>query len=213
MDALDRLAGPAHELLVKVDDALAHAGAPAVHPLWPLVRRIRVLPAEAVTAVAALDPAPLLATAESLRSVSGQCARVRVPSPDWQGPAAESFTAHWAALSAYVEQGLADRLVDTASFAEAVAAWMGRTRLAVARTIATVLGSAEAVTIECGGDAGRVSRAAADIGVWVLATVAGAYAEAEELLAQWSGRLGELPFTPSPLPAVPPITGSIGVAL
>jgi hypothetical protein len=200
MDALDRLAEPAQELLSRVDDTLIRGGAPDDHPLWPLLRRLRVLPGDAVAAVSALRPAPLAATGPALRTLSGEYAQPQAP-PDWHGPAAEAFSARWTTLSAYVEQGLAERLAATAAYAEAVADWLGRTRLAVARTLATVMTSAQAVTLGTGAEPGQVVRAAADIAARVLGTLADAYAQADQLLEAWSGQLGELPLTPSP--AVP----------
>jgi hypothetical protein len=209
MDALDRLAGPARDLLSRVDATLTRGGAPEDHPLWVLVRRLGTLPGEAVGAVAALSPAPLAAAGPALRTISGRYAEPPGTLPDWRGPAAEAFTARWAALSAHVEHGLAGQLAETASFADAVAGWVSRTRLAVARTLAVVLTSAEAVTIGYGGEPAEVLRAAADIAARVLDTVAGAYAEAEELLETWSGRLGELPLTPAP-PGAPGAPGPPG---
>ncbi len=137
MDALDRLAGPARDLLAKVDDSLARTGAPADHPLWPLLRHLRVLPGDAVGAVAGLDPASVDAMGPPLRTLSDRYSQSSTPPLDWHGPAAQAFNDHWRTLSAFVEQGLSGRLADTASFAEAVAAWMRRTRMSVARMLAT----------------------------------------------------------------------------
>jgi hypothetical protein len=197
MDALDRLAGPAEELLSRVDGTLTGAGAPGDHPLWPLLRRLGVLPGDAVAAVAALRPAPLAAAGPALRTLSSQYAQPHAAPPAWHGPAADAFTARWTTLSAYVEHGLAERLADTADYTEAVADWVIRTRIAVARTLATAMTSAEAVTLRTGAEPGQVVRAAADIACRVLGAVADAYAQADLLLAAWSGRLGELAFTPA----------------
>ena len=212
MDALDRLAGPALELLSRVDATLTRSGAPDGHPLWPLLRRLRVLPGDAVAAVAALRPAPLAAAGPALRALSGQYAQPHATPPDWQGPAAAAFTARWTTLSGYVGDGLAERLADTASYAQAVADWVGRTRLAVARTVATAMASEQALTLGTDAEPGEAVRAAADIAARVLGTVADAYAQADMLLEAWSGRLGELPFTPPPAaPAGHP--GSVDVTL
>ena len=144
MDALDRLAGPAHDLLSRVDDMLTRAGAPDDHPLWPLLRRLRVLPGDAVAAVAALHPAPLAATGSALRTLSSQYAQrpVRRDLDAWQGPAAEAFAARWTTLSVYVEQGLAGRMADTAAYAEAVADWAGRTNHDLSRSIQSAVAAA-----------------------------------------------------------------------
>jgi hypothetical protein len=214
MDALDRLAGPALELLSRVDATLARAGAPRDHPLWPLLRRLRVLPADAVAAVVAVKPAPLSAAGPALRTLSRQYAQPRATPPDWKGPAARAFTARWASLSAHVEHGLAGRLAETASYADEVADWVSRTRLAVAGTLAVVLSSTEAVAIGSGAESAEVARAAADIASRVLGTIAHAYAQADALVAVWSGPLGELPFTPPPpMPAASSGTGAIDVPL
>jgi hypothetical protein len=55
MDPFDRLAGPAGDLRRRVGESLAAGGAPEGHPIWPLLRRLRALPGEAL---AALRPAP-----------------------------------------------------------------------------------------------------------------------------------------------------------
>lgn len=191
MDLLDRVAEPAEDLLVKVDGVLIHAGTPDDHPLVPLLRRLRALPGEAVAAVAMLRPVPLAAAVPELRNLSNLYAQTQVVAPDWHGPAADEFTGHWASLSAHIEHDLAGRLAGTALFAEALADWAGRTRSAVAHTLATVLASAEAVTVVCGAEPDQVTGAAADIAARVLGTVADAYAEAETLLVDWSGQLGE----------------------
>jgi hypothetical protein len=215
MDPFDQLAGPAHELLSRVDTILTRAGAPDDHPLWPLLRGLRALPGDLVTAVAALEPAPLSAAGSALRTISRRYAQPSAP-PEWRGAAAETFTARWASLSAHVEQSLAGRLADTAAYVDAVVDWVSRTRLAVARTLAVVLSSGEAVAVAVGSGAhpAEVARAAADIAARVLRTIADAYAEADELMAAWSERLGELPLTPpAALPAASPGTGSIDVPL
>lgn len=89
--------------------------------------------------------------------------------PAWQGASAEAFADWWTALAAYLTgkphgsdaggagqpghaddvggEGLAGRLAATAGYLEATAGWASRTRLALARTLATVLTSAQAVTL------------------------------------------------------------------
>jgi hypothetical protein len=71
--------------------------------------------------------------------------------------------------------------------------------------------SAQAVTLGTGAEPGEVVRAAADIAARVLGTVAHAYAQADSVLGAWSGRLGELAFTPPAVPAAAP--GSLDVPL
>ncbi len=219
MDALDRLAEPAEELLAKVDDALARFGAPNDHPVWPLLRQLRALPGDAVRAVAGLHPAPAAEAVPLLVALAAQYAQASLAlpggrPPDWRGPAAEAFAGHWTVLCDHVEHGLAERLTDTAAFAIAAGAWASQTRLAVASTLAAVLGSAEAVTVGCGADPAQLAHAAAEIAARVLSTVAEAYAEADRLLSTCSGRLGELPFTPAPAPtSSAPQIGSIDIPL
>jgi hypothetical protein len=266
MDALDLLAGPAGELLTRVDGALARSGAPDAHPIWPLLRRVGALPGAAVGAVAELRPAPLAAAAPSLRtlaqgyaeasaaaevtraSAAGEVTRVGeagtsglsdaigvgdgtgvgtdvggstgvgtgvggstgVGTGAWEGAAAEAFANQWATLSAHLAaagESLSARLEETAAYADSVAAWMARTREAVAETLARVLTSAEAVVVVTGpAAAGWISpespapagmiRACADIGVAVLAPVARAYEQASELAESWTPRLAELPYRP-----------------
>ncbi|HEY3011068.1 MAG TPA: hypothetical protein VGJ63_23850 [Micromonosporaceae bacterium] len=170
MDALDRLTGPANDLLVLVDRALARSGAPDAHPVWPLLRRVGALPGAAVSAIADLRPAPLAAAVPSLRTlaqgyadasaavtVGGSVAAARsgvsglaVDSDGWQGGAAEVFAARWSALSAHLVGGVDSmyaRLEATAAYADSIASWMSRTRGAVAETLARVLTSAEAVAM------------------------------------------------------------------
>lgn len=160
MDALDRIVVPAQDLLERVDSALLSGGAPAGHPVWPLLRRVGALPSDAVAAISALEPAPLRATAERLREAADGYARPHADidqQEQWSGPAAEVFTAHWRDLSVFLsasgELGLAGRLQATAAYYDEVADWMTESRLALAEALATVLGSAEAVRLPGPGQA------------------------------------------------------------
>lgn len=213
MDVLDRVADPGADLLARVDAALSAAGAPAGHPIWPPLRRIGALPGTAAEAVVALRPEPLTAAAAALRGFSEEYAETHaaVPPPDgWQGAGAQAYAAHWAGLSAHLAGGpesLAGRLAATAGYADALADWMRETRLALARALAAVLGSAQAVTL-VGGPAVRdeglrpggsraaavTVLAAAEIGVHVLDPLARAYDRAEELRRVWAPQLAELPY-------------------
>jgi hypothetical protein len=56
MDALARVEPVARPLLREVDVALATLGAPADHPVWPLLRRLGVTPADAVAFFAEARP-------------------------------------------------------------------------------------------------------------------------------------------------------------
>jgi hypothetical protein len=205
MDPLDRLAAPAADLLDRVDAALAERGAPDDHRIWPLLRRLRALPGPAVEAVVALRPAPLAAAGTALRGLIREyddlCRPLRDP-VSWEGAAADVFDSHRAGLVAHLIDGpesLAGRLDANAAYAEAIADWMTGSRASLARTLAEVLGSAEAVTVVVGtgGNAGAGSavsgaRAAAEIGARVLVTIADAYDRAETLLHRWTAELTEV---------------------
>jgi hypothetical protein len=224
MDALERLAGPASDLLALVDRALARSGAPDAHPVWPLLRRVGALPGVAVGAIAELRPAPLAAGGPSLRMLAegyaeaSAAATIHAPtgttgralmvdSGGWQGMAAEAFAARWSALSAHLAGGvdsLSARLETTAAYAESIASWMARTRGAVAETLARVLTSAEAVAVVTGPagagwfgaewPAPPAARAHADIAAAVLYPIARACEQASELAERWSPRLTELAY-------------------
>lgn len=201
MDALDRLAGAAADLLARVDDTLAHAGAPDDHPIWPLLRQVRALPGDAVAAIAALEPAPLGSAATVLRRTIGGYAAVRDTLPDelgWAGAGAESFAAQWAALGAHLgttpDDGITGRLTATLSYVDATEAWIRAGRAAVARTLAEVLTCLEAVRVRTGGEG--AAHSAADIGARLLACVAGVCERGERVLDEWRGPLAELPYVP-----------------
>ncbi len=209
MDPLDRLLDPATALLGRVDAVLDRVGAPAGHPVWRPLRRLGALPGAAAGTVAALHPAAPAATAPRLAALAREYEQTAaaVPRPSsWQGPAAEAYTARRDALTAHLAGGpdsLAGRLDATAAYAESLAAWVTGARLALARTLALVLGSAEAVTLatatglghgERAGEATPVVLAAAEIGVRVLDTVAEAYDRAEALLDEGIRVAAETPF-------------------
>lgn len=208
MDALDHLAAPAVDLLARVDTALVQTGAPDDHPIWPLLRRLRALPGEAVGAFVGVRPAPLTTAGSVLHAISGEYVETRTSLPaelGWHGVSAEGFATQWAALRTHLDtggpDGLAGRLHDTASYVDALRSWVGETREAVARTVAVVLTSAEAVTVRVadpgdGSVSGEVAAAAADIGARVLACLADAHDRGERLLAEWSSRLTELSYRP-----------------
>ncbi|WP_233604197.1 hypothetical protein [Micromonospora sp. HM5-17] len=204
-DALDQLAGPAGELLDRVDRLLTAAGAPDGHRIWPLLRQLRALPGDVLRAVLACRPGPLLAAASTARTACRAYDEARAVLADggsWQGAAAEAYAARRRSLATYLgegPEGLAGRMGATAGYAEAVADWIGRTRTALARTLADVLGSAEAVAVVTTRDAepNAVVPAAAEIGARVLATVAEAYDAAEALPRRWAPELVEAVHRPS----------------
>lgn len=209
MDALDRLAAPGGDLLGRVDHLLATVGAPADHRVWPLLRRLRALPGEAAAAIVALRPDPFTAAGTEVRELLADYTAIRTGlSGDvaWEGVAGSAFDAHRKALVAYLDEGpesMRGRLVTTAEYADAVAGWVVETRLALARTLAEVLGSAEAALVVTASVPSVVTAppmpadrpaetAAAEIGARVLATVATAYDGAEALLARWRPAVAEL---------------------
>jgi hypothetical protein len=223
MDALDRLIGPGGDLLDRVDSVLERAGAPPEHPVWPALRRLGVLPGPAVRAVAALRPGPPAAAEPSLRLLAQAYGDARVTmsrAVAWDGPGAEAFNAHREALGTYLAEGdesLSGRLAATAAYADAFGAWVARTRADLARTLAKVLQSAQAVAVVAGparwgaDETGTPAVvAAADIAARVLGTVAGAYDSAEELRREWEPRVAELPARPAGDPAPAPSATRLG---
>ncbi len=209
MDSLDHLAASGAELFDRVDRTLSAAGAPDDHRIWPLLANLRALPGDALAVVVGLRAAPLLAAATAMRELIPRYDETRtilvdrgrgLPPGGWEGAAAEAFGAHQTALAAHLGGGaesLTGRLEHTAAYPEAVADWVYRTRGAVARTLAEVLGSAEAVALRAGG-AGRpampAALAAAEIGARLLATVAQSYDQADTLLRGWTSALAELDY-------------------
>ncbi|WP_319459783.1 hypothetical protein [Micromonospora sp. RTP1Z1] len=201
MDALDRLAEPGLDLLARVDPLLA-AGAPEGHRLWPLLRRMQALPGDAVREFLDLHPAPLATAGHTVRRLvrayDDACPTLTDPVA-WSGPAASAYDEARGALLRHLDEGpesLVGRLESTAGYADALADWVERSRLALARALADVLHSAEAVTVLAagrpgGGAGGDGAYAAAEIATRVLAVLGVAYDGAETLLRQWSPSLAE----------------------
>ncbi|MEH1098172.1 hypothetical protein [Micromonospora sp. CPCC 205561] len=212
MDALDRLAEPGVDLLRRVDALLA-AGAPEGHRVWPLLRRMQVLPGEAVRHFLDLHPAPLAAAGQStrrlVRGYDDACSALTDPVL-WSGPAWSAYGQTRAALLRHLDEGpesLVGRLESTAGYADALADWVEGSRLALARALADVLRSAEAVAVVAatsvpgGAPAGREPTGpggieAAEIAARVLAVLCVAYDGAETLLRQWAPSLAESRWRP-----------------
>jgi hypothetical protein len=216
MDALDRVAGPARDLLRRVDGSLLASGAPAEHRIWPLLRRVGALPGDVLAAVGGLAPEPVRRTAGELRRLAGEYGarqrEIAVPVA-WRGAAAEAYAARWADLGAHLATGpaaesLAGRLSATAEYLDDVADWMGSARATLAEALAVVLGSAEAVALHARPDA----TAAAAVGARVLDAAATAHDEGLEVHARWAGRLDELPYRPATTAAQRP-GGTTSVSL
>ena len=202
MDALDRVAGPARDLLRRVDGSLLSSGAPAEHPVWPLLRRVGALPGDVLDAIGGLAPEPLRGAAAELRRLAGEYAarqqEMAVP-VTWTGAAAEAYAARWVDLGAHlgsdaVDESLAGRLCATAEYLDEVADWMVSARATLAEALAVVLGSAEAVALHAKPDA---TAAAATMGARVLDAAATAHDEGHDVHARWAGRLDELQYRPA----------------
>jgi hypothetical protein len=184
MDQLDQVVETAGPLLRRVDDVLAAAGAPGGHGVWAQLRRVRLLPADAVCAVAALRPAALADAVPELRATAREYAAVAATLPvteDWSGEAADAYDALRDQLADHLGNGLVDRLRATSDLAEAITHWMQDCRSDLAAILAEVLGSVEAVALAGAGSPADGTRgvpgsdaigAAADIAVRVLRTVA-----------------------------------------
>ncbi|MFE9651992.1 hypothetical protein [Micromonospora sp. NPDC006431] len=201
MDALDRLAEPGLDLLARVDTLLA-GGAPEGHRLWPLLRRMQVLPGAAVREFLELHPAPLADAGHAVRRlVRGydDASALLADPVAWSGPAAAAYDEARGALLRHLDEGpesLVGRLESTAGYADALADWVEGSRLALARALADVLRSTEAVTVHAAGrpgaDGGPTGAlAAAEIAVRVLGVLGVAYDGAETLLRQWAPSLAE----------------------
>ncbi|ROO63416.1 hypothetical protein EDC02_5443 [Micromonospora sp. Llam0] len=217
MDVLDRVAGPARELLARVDALLVGNGAPPGHPVWPLLRQVRALPGDAVAAFVAVRPEPLAAAGATIRpQLDGYVEAVDVLSGrlDWSGPAAQAYDAARRTLATRLTGGgggadpdsLAGRLAATAGYAEAVADWAALSRAGLAAVLAEALGSAEAVAVRTAVDAepgwsafpqfgpsgpGAVGAAgaAATIAAAVLTTILEITERGEDLQERWRPRL------------------------
>jgi hypothetical protein len=205
-DALDRLTSPGADLLQRVDAVLMAHGLPAEHAVTGLLRRLGALPADALRVIAAWRPIPVRAAAADLRHTAERYEQQRdllAAQGGWTGAAGEAFAAHRAALVQFLgdtgssdEAGLVGRLRATAAYLDDVADWLDRSRDGMARAVADVLGSAEAVHVHASGDAA----AAATIAARVLDVAAEAHSCGNTVAERWAGRLDELFYRP-PAPA------------
>ncbi len=204
MDPLDRLAEPGLDLLRRVDTLLA-AGAPDGHRVWPLLRRMQVLPGEAVRSFLDLHPAPLAGAGRSVRRLVRGYDEVSAALTDpvlWSGGAATAYGEARTGLLHHLDEGpesLVGRLESTAGYADALADWVDGSRRALARALADVLRSTEAVavvaatSVPLAASAPRASagQEAAEIATRVLAVLCVAYDGAETILRQWGPSLAE----------------------
>jgi hypothetical protein len=191
MDRLDPLLETAGPLLRRVDQVLSAGGAPVDHEVWRHLRRVRLLPWEAVQAVAALRPGDLADAAPELRAGARSCARVAAslpPPAEWTGDAADAYDAARRRAAAHLSGGpdnLDKRLEATADLADALVGWMTGARDDLASVLAEVLTSAEALTLSADADAELPSAgdvvAAADVAARILDTIATNYESAQEV--------------------------------
>ena len=157
MDHLDGVLSTVVPLLKRVDEVLSTTGAPRDHEVWPELRRVRLLPWDAVQAVAALRPGELAGAASALRadarSYAGVAASLPPPGP-WSGEAAEAYDGARRRAAEHLSGGLDsldERLEATADLADALTDWMRRTRAELAATLADVMVSAEALALSESG--------------------------------------------------------------
>jgi hypothetical protein len=192
MDSLDQIAGPATPLLNRVDDLLSTAGAPPDHPVWAELRRVRLLPGDAVHAVATLRSADLLDAAPELRAGARAYAALAesLPPPaPWTGDAADAYDTVRRREAEHLSgtaHSLDERLEATADLADALVDWVNQTRGDLAGTLAHVLTSTEALELTSHGPSDPAvpgaGRAAADVAERILHTVAESYEQAADLL-------------------------------
>jgi len=192
MDRLDQVIETAGPLLRRVDEVISTVGAPPDHRIWAELRRVRLLPGDAVYAVAALRPAELAEAAPELRADARSYAGIAqaLPAPgDWTGDAAEAYEAARRRTAGHLSGGgdsLDERLEATADLADALIEWMNQSRAELAAILAEILSSTDALDLsnDSGVDpaASREMVAAAQIAVRVLAAVADSYDLAADLL-------------------------------
>ncbi|MFC7243458.1 hypothetical protein ACFQO7_13320 [Catellatospora aurea] len=199
MDALRHLQANTAGLLAQVDESLARWGAPEQHPVWPLLRRTGALPGDAVAGLAGWSPESWRQQAAALRGHAEAVAVVgddldRLPS--WEGRAGDAFAAARQRIGGDAASWAA-RLRADAAFHEELADVLTAGRAAVARELARVAGSAEAVALvtdvdlpAAGGESasGPVptvrAQAAATIAAALLAAVDTLLTELDELSAR-----------------------------
>ncbi|MEU8006340.1 hypothetical protein AB0B66_34720 [Catellatospora sp. NPDC049111] len=199
MDALRRLQSNTAGLLAQVDESLARWGAPEQHPVWPLLRRTGALPGDAVAGLAGWSPEPWRQQAAALRghveaveAVGDDLARL----PSWEGRAGDAFAAARQRIGGDTVSWAA-RLRADAAYHEELADALTAGRASVARELARVAGSAEAVALVTDVDALAVggelmfgpvptvrAQAAATIAAALLAGVDTLLTELDELSAR-----------------------------
>lgn len=210
MDALDRIAEPAADLLHRVDLALARHGAPAGHHVWPLLRWVGTLPGPAVQAIVGLRPAQL--SGDGVRGLADRLvdavATVDGVGVRWEGDAGAAFAGQWEANRRHLvdpDASIGARLEDLGAYLEDIEGWIAESRVALAMRLALVMRSAEAVSVVTAADPLEVGLAAATIGASVLEEIEEICKAGEELRDTWETRLAPLPFRAGP--EIGPSTG------
>jgi hypothetical protein len=192
MDSLDHVMDTAGPLLRRIDELLSGVGAPPDHAVWAEMRRVRLLPGDAAQTVAALRSGDLADASPELRADARGYAGIAeaVPPPGaWSGDAADAYDVARRRTVTHLSGGpdsLDERLEATADLADAMVDWIGQARADLARTLAEVLGSAQALSLSADATidpaAAREVMAAADVGRRILQTVADSYDLAGDLL-------------------------------
>lgn len=192
MDSLDQILPTAGPLLRRVDELLSGVGAPPDHEVWTQMRRVRLLPGDAARAVATLRAGDLAEASPELRADAHAYAGIAesLPPPGtWTGEAADAYDAARRRAADHLSGGLEsldERLEATADLADALAEWMVQTRADLARTLAEVLSSTEAVSLFAASTIDPAASgdviAAADVAERILRVVADSYELAADLL-------------------------------
>lgn len=192
MDRLDDLLQAARPLLERVDQMLTAVGAPEDHRVWGELRRVRLLPADAARAVAALRPEAFGGTGPEIRAEARACVEVAAglpPPGEWSGEAADAYDDARRRLAVQLsgaDDSLDERLEATADLAEALREWMVQTRGDLARVLADVLASGEAAALATGSRVMPPAQAdivgAAEIAASILRVIADSYEDAADLI-------------------------------
>jgi hypothetical protein len=203
MDAFDHVVATAAPMLRRVDELLAGVGAPPEHAVWSQVRRVRLLPGDAVRAIAGLRATDLADASPELRADARAYADIAAALPPpgtWTGEAAEAYDDARRRAADRLSGGaesLDERLEATADLADALVGWITESRAAVAATLAEALSSAEALSLSADEPAdpaaARQALAAAAVAERVLRTIADSYDHAADLLDSSVGQATALP--------------------
>lgn len=193
MDRLDHLLDAAGPLLRRIDEVLSEVGAPEGHAVWVEVRRVRLLPGDAARAVGGLCPEAIRDAVPELRVEARAYADLADALPfagAWSGEAAEAYEQARRRAAEHLNGGpdsLSRRMTATADLADTLTGWMAHARSDLATVLAEVLLSAEAVALRTADPPlDEQARAAADLAVPILRSVADSYDRGETLLDETS---------------------------